>query len=46
MGFDGHRYRGWQRQAQVNSVQQVMETVLSEMLKEPVTVMGLSLIHI
>ena len=40
MGFDGHRYRGWQRQAQVNSVQQVMETVLSEMLKEPVTVMG------
>lgn len=40
MGFDGHHYRGWQRQAQVNSVQQVIETVLSEMLKEPITVMG------
>jgi len=40
IGFDGHQYRGWQRQAQVNSVQQVVETVLSEMLKEPVTVMG------
>lgn len=40
IGFDGHLYRGWQRQAQVNSVQQVVETVLSEMLKEPITVMG------
>jgi len=39
-GFDGHNYRGWQRQAKAISVQQVIETTLSEMLKEPVSIMG------
>jgi tRNA pseudouridine38-40 synthase len=39
-GFDGHNYRGWQRQANAGSVQQVVEAVLSEMLKEPVSIMG------
>lgn len=39
-GFDGHNYRGWQRQAKAISVQQVIETTLSEMLKEPISIMG------
>ncbi len=39
-GFHGHHYRGWQRQANVNSVQQVVETLLARMLKEPITAMG------
>jgi tRNA pseudouridine38-40 synthase len=38
--FDGHLYRGWQRQANADSVQEVVETVLGEMLKEPVSIMG------
>jgi tRNA pseudouridine38-40 synthase len=39
-GFHGHLYRGWQRQANAGSVQQVIETTLSNILKEPITAMG------
>jgi tRNA pseudouridine38-40 synthase len=39
-GFHGHLYRGWQRQAHITSVQQVIETTLSNILKEPITAMG------
>jgi tRNA pseudouridine38-40 synthase len=39
-GFHGHHYRGWQRQSNAGSVQQVVESVLSNILKEPVSIMG------
>ena len=39
-GFHGHNYRGWQRQANANTVQEVVETLLSKMLKERVSAMG------
>ena len=40
IGFLGQQYRGWQRQSNAGSVQQVIETTLSAMLKEPITAMG------
>jgi tRNA pseudouridine38-40 synthase len=39
-GFHGHLYRGWQRQANAGSVQEVVETLLTKMLKERVSAMG------
>jgi tRNA pseudouridine38-40 synthase len=39
-GYHGHQYRGWQRQSNAGSVQQVIETTLSNILKEPVTAIG------
>jgi len=39
-GFLGQHYRGWQRQSNAGSVQQVVETALSNLLKEPVAAMG------
>lgn len=38
--FNGHRYRGWQRQSNVGSVQEVVETILGGILKEKVSIMG------
>ncbi|MCW5911481.1 MAG: tRNA pseudouridine(38-40) synthase TruA [Cyclobacteriaceae bacterium] len=40
MAFLGTAYRGWQRQSNAGSIQQVIESALSEILKEPVTIMG------
>lgn len=40
IGFSGYDYYGWQRQSQVRTVQQVVEDALSQLFKEPVTVMG------
>lgn len=39
-GFNGANYRGWQRQSNINTVQQVLETVLTSILKEPITAIG------
>lgn len=39
-GFHGQCYRGWQRQSNAGSLQQVIETILSNLLKEPITAMG------
>jgi tRNA pseudouridine38-40 synthase len=40
MAFLGTRYRGWQRQANSGSIQEVIESALSEILKEPISIMG------
>lgn len=40
MGFNGYQYRGWQRQAGTVSVQEVVEKILSQVLKVPVSIMG------
>lgn len=40
MGFNGHHYRGWQRQAGTVSVQEVVEKTLGQAIKSPVSIMG------
>ncbi len=40
IGYHGINYRGWQRQPAVTSVQEVLETSLSKILKETITVNG------
>lgn len=40
MAFLGTNYHGWQRQSNAKNIQQVIETALSEILKEPVSIMG------
>ena len=40
IGFNGYKYRGWQRQPIALNVQQVVESTLSKILKEPITIMG------
>ena len=40
IGYNGAAYRGWQRQINVNSVQEVLETNLSKMLNERIIVHG------
>lgn len=40
MAFLGTGYHGWQRQANAHSIQEVIESALSEILKEPVSIMG------
>jgi len=40
MAFLGTRYRGWQRQSNVGSIQEVIENALYDILKEPITIMG------
>lgn len=40
IGFKGYNYRGWQRQARVITVQQVMEETLSKVLKSKITCIG------
>ena len=40
IAYRGNRYRGWQRQPNVLSVQEVIETAISRILKTPVTIMG------
>lgn len=40
IGFNGAGYRGWQQQSKSVSVQQVLEKVMCNVLKEPITAMG------
>lgn len=40
IGFKGYSYRGWQRQARVVTVQQVLEETFSKVLKEKITCIG------
>lgn len=40
IAYHGYRYRGWQRQPGLPSVQEVLETSLGKLLKEKVTVLG------
>lgn len=40
LAYDGSNYNGWQRQANVPTVQETIENVLSEIYKEKITVMG------
>lgn len=40
IGYQGHFYRGWQRQPDVRNVQQVFETTLTNILKTQTPVMG------
>ena len=40
IAYKGNNYHGWQRQANVLSVQEVIEEALSRILKTPVIVMG------
>ena len=40
IGYNGHTYSGWQRQPKVNSVQEVIETKLSQIFKTPLTING------
>ena len=40
IAYNGNNYRGWQRLPGIVSVQEVIETVLSRILKNPVTIVG------
>jgi tRNA pseudouridine38-40 synthase len=40
IGYNGAAYRGWQRQANVRSVQEVLETELTKMLNQRIIVHG------
>jgi len=40
IGYHGYHYRGWQRQDGIITVQEVIETSLSKILKRPVTIYG------
>lgn len=40
IAYNGHTYSGWQRQPKVNSVQEVIETKLSQIFKTPLTING------
>ena len=40
IGYHGYNYRGWQRQPKALNVQQVLETALTQILKEPCSIMG------
>lgn len=40
IGFNGYNYRGWQRLPNIVSVQGVIETTISQILKTPVTIVS------
>ncbi|MEJ7645084.1 MAG: tRNA pseudouridine(38-40) synthase TruA [Chryseolinea sp.] len=40
IGYNGYNYRGWQFQPGIASVQHVLESTLSQVLKTPVSIMG------
>jgi tRNA pseudouridine38-40 synthase len=40
IGYHGYNYRGWQRQAGIISVQEVIENAIGKILKRPVTIYG------
>ena len=40
IGYNGHTYGGWQRHPKANSVQEIIETALSGILKTPTGIVG------
>lgn len=40
IGYNGINYRGWQRQHKVLSIQEVLETNIRKLLKEPINCLG------
>ena len=40
IGYNGFNYQGWQKLPQANSVQAIIETLLSQILKTSVTIVG------
>jgi tRNA pseudouridine38-40 synthase len=40
IGYNGYNYRGWQRQYKVSSIQEVLETNLTKLLKTPIVCLG------
>ncbi len=40
IGYNGHNYRGWQRQSIAVNIQEVVETTLSQILKTNITAVG------
>ena len=40
IAYNGNNYQGWQKLPGIISVQQVMETTLSQIIKEPIAVVG------
>lgn len=40
IGYNGYNYRGWQRQNKVLSIQEVLETNISKLLKTPINCLG------
>lgn len=40
IGYNGFNYRGWQKLPQINSVQIILETLLTQILKTHVTIVG------
>lgn len=40
IGYNGFNYRGWQKMPQLNSVQFILESVLSQILKTKLTIVG------
>ena len=40
IAYNGNNYRGWQKLPGIISVQQVIETTLSQVLKEPISIVG------
>jgi tRNA pseudouridine38-40 synthase len=40
VAYDGTNYKGWQRQANATTVQEIVEQALTKLCKEPITVMG------
>ena len=40
IGYNGNNYRGWQKLPGIISIQQVIETTLSRILNEPVSIVG------
>jgi tRNA pseudouridine38-40 synthase len=40
IGYNGNNYNGWQKLPQANSVQEVIERQLSQILKTPLTIVG------
>ncbi|MBT1704503.1 tRNA pseudouridine synthase A [Chryseosolibacter indicus] len=40
IGYNGIAYNGWQKLPQANSIQQIIETTLSKLLKKNITIVG------
>lgn len=40
IGYDGSKYRGWQRQPNVNSIQETIENVIEKLFHHPINILG------
>ncbi len=40
IAYNGHGYRGWQRQTKAVNIQEIVETTLSQILKQEITAVG------